>query len=142
LFADIAKTPAAQTLARRLETGGALLCAGICVPAQPFFAALLQTIFPTRPIVIVAPDLKTQENFQQDLETWIAQRPSANAHPLFYPAWEIFRTKTSCRTPMSSATACKRSSRSLTIQNAKFKTQNCRDERHRAAAKNLCAGEI
>ena len=90
MFADIAKTPAAQTLARRLETGGALLCAGICVPAQPFFAALLQTIFPTRPIVIVAPDLKTQENFQQDLETWIAQRPSANAHPLFYPDWEIF----------------------------------------------------
>jgi transcription-repair coupling factor (superfamily II helicase) len=73
-----------QALARRLENGGALPCAGICASAQPFFAALLQTIFPARPIVIVAPDLKTQENFQQDLETWLG------ASPLFYPPWEIF----------------------------------------------------
>jgi transcription-repair coupling factor (superfamily II helicase) len=84
LFADIAKTPAVQAFARRLEDGGALPCAGICASAQPFFAALLQNIFPTRPIVIVTPDLKTQENFQQDLETWL------NTAPLFYPAWEIF----------------------------------------------------
>ena len=51
---------------------------------------MLRQIFPKRPIVIVAPDLKTQENFQQDVETWLAQFPSANSHLLFYPAWEIF----------------------------------------------------
>jgi transcription-repair coupling factor (superfamily II helicase) len=83
-FADIAKTPAVQSLARRLEDGGALPCAGVCASAHPFFAALLQNIFPTRPIVVVTPDLKTQENFQQDLETWFG------ASPLFYPPWEIF----------------------------------------------------
>ena len=73
-----------QSLARRLENGGALPCAGICAPAQPFFAALLQKLFPQRPIVIVTPALKTQENFQQDIETWL------DLSPLFYPAWEIF----------------------------------------------------
>jgi transcription-repair coupling factor (superfamily II helicase) len=73
-----------QALARRLGDGGVLPCAGICASAQPFFAALLQNIFPTRLIVIVTPDLKTQENFQQDLETWLG------ASPLFYPPWEIF----------------------------------------------------
>ncbi len=67
-----------------MENGGALSCAGVCASAQPFFAALLQNIFPTRPVVIVTPDLKTQENFQQDLETWLG------ASPLFYPPWEIF----------------------------------------------------
>ena len=37
-----------------------------------FFAVLLQKIFPQRPVVVVAPDLKTQESFQQDIETWLA----------------------------------------------------------------------
>jgi hypothetical protein len=32
-------------------------------PRSRFFAALLQTIFPQRPVVIVAGDLKTQESF-------------------------------------------------------------------------------
>ncbi|MCX6893919.1 MAG: transcription-repair coupling factor, partial [Verrucomicrobia bacterium] len=61
-----------QSLARRLEQGGALSCAGICPSAQPFFAALVQQLFPRRPVV-----------FQQDLETWLG------ASPQFYPAWEI-----------------------------------------------------
>jgi transcription-repair coupling factor (superfamily II helicase) len=90
LLAEILQTPAVQSLARRLEHGGAQTFSGIAAPAQPFFAALLQTIFPTRPIVIVTPDLKTQENFQQDIETWLAQRSTLNARLLFYPAWEVF----------------------------------------------------
>ncbi|HEY1719407.1 MAG TPA: transcription-repair coupling factor [Verrucomicrobiae bacterium] len=73
-----------QSLARRLENGGVLSCTGVCASAQPFFAALLRQIFQNRPIVIVTPDLKTQENFQQDLETWLGMSP------LFYPPWEIF----------------------------------------------------
>ena len=71
LFADIARSPAVQSLARRLENGGALSCAGVSRAAQPFFAVLLQKIFPNRPILIVAEDLKTQESFQQDIETWL-----------------------------------------------------------------------
>ncbi len=72
-----------QTLARRLEHGGALSLAGLTKPAQPFFGALLHEIFPHRQIVVVVDNLKTQESFQQDLETW------TGAAPLFYPAWEV-----------------------------------------------------
>ena len=82
LFADIAKAPAVQTLARRLEPGGVFSCANITLPAQPFLAALLRNIFPQRPIVAVTENLKMQESFQQDLETWLG------TSPLFYPAWE------------------------------------------------------
>ena len=56
---------------------------GVCASAQPFLAAVLRQIFPRRPIVVVTDNLKTQESFQQDLETWMG------AAPLFYPAWEV-----------------------------------------------------
>ncbi len=72
-----------QSLVRRVENGGVLSCAGVCQAAQPFFAVLLQKISPGRPLVVVAPDLKTQERYQQDIETWLG------ASPLFYPPWEI-----------------------------------------------------
>jgi transcription-repair coupling factor (superfamily II helicase) len=104
LFADIVKTPAAQSLARRLENGGAFSFSGVAAPAQPFFAALLHKLSPQRPVVIVTENLKTQESFQQDLETWLqleskvesrkfkaeTQLPSSSSHLLFYPAWEVF----------------------------------------------------
>ena len=93
-----------------------MTCAGVSQAAQPFFAVLLQNIFPQRPIVIVTENLKTQESFQQDLETWLglestahspqsktgevsfsilpplAQRSKAEtapSSPLFYPAWDV-----------------------------------------------------
>jgi hypothetical protein len=53
--------------------------------AQPFVAALLARLFPKRPIVVVTAGLKTQEIFQQDMETWAG----GGAKPLFYPDWEI-----------------------------------------------------
>jgi transcription-repair coupling factor (superfamily II helicase) len=81
-FAEVSQTPAVQSLARRLEAGGALPCPGVSPAAQPFFAALLQKHFPNRPIVLVAENLRTQESFQQDLETWLG------SSSLFYPAWE------------------------------------------------------
>ncbi len=99
MFADIVQVPAVQTLARRLEPGGALSSVNVSAAAQPFFAVLLQRIFPGRPIVVVTENLKTQESFQQDLETWTGletkfQVPSSKAAEapsslLFYPAWEI-----------------------------------------------------
>jgi transcription-repair coupling factor (superfamily II helicase) len=82
LFADIAQTPAVQSVARRLETGDALSFSSAAAPAQPFFAALVRQLFPHRPVVVVTEDLKMQESFQQDLETWLGKSP------LFYPAWE------------------------------------------------------
>ena len=84
LFADILNVPAVQSLARRMEHGKVLFFSGVTAAAQPFFAALLHNIFPQRPIVVVAENLKQQESFQQDLETWLG------SSPLFYPAWEIF----------------------------------------------------
>jgi transcription-repair coupling factor (superfamily II helicase) len=81
-----------------------LSCAGVAAPAQPFLAALLHRLFPRRPIVVVAAGPKTQERFQQDLETWLAlkfearnskpelgdlQPSTLNPQPLFYPAWEV-----------------------------------------------------
>jgi transcription-repair coupling factor (superfamily II helicase) len=116
LFADILKAPAVQGLAQQLEHGGVLTCAGVSQAAQPFFAVLLQNFFPQRPIVIVTDNLKTQESFQQDLETWLslastvhspqskagevsssilhplARRGKAETAPssaLFYPAWDV-----------------------------------------------------
>ncbi len=85
-----------------------MTCAGVSQAAQPFFAVLLQNFFPQRPIVIVTENLKTQESFQQDLETWLALKckvsepssiPAAleqsegglhsPSSPLFYPAWDV-----------------------------------------------------
>src|SRR5580698_7968851 len=68
LFADIRKAPAVQSLARRVEHGGALPFPGVATSAQPFFAALLQKVFPRRPIVAVTENLKTQESCHHDLE--------------------------------------------------------------------------
>jgi len=81
-LADLASAPAAQSLVRRLEPGGVLSCPGVCSSAQPFFAALLTRLFPQHTLVIVAPDPKTQERTQQDLETWLGHAP------LYYPPWE------------------------------------------------------
>ena len=103
LFADILKAPAVQRLAQRLENGGVLTCAGVSQAAQPFFAVLLQIFFPQRPIVIVTDNLKTQESFQQDIETWLdevrgqkcevrtEQPPTSHLspRPFFYPAWDV-----------------------------------------------------
>jgi transcription-repair coupling factor (superfamily II helicase) len=85
-----------------LETGGVVSCVGITASAQPFLAALLHQQFPTRPILVTTSDLKTQESFQQDIETWLCQMREQTASPrsdpsdppsapgtLFFPAWEI-----------------------------------------------------
>ena len=98
LPADLLQTPAVAALARRVESGGAFLHSGVTAAAQPFFAVLLARLFPGRPIVLVTDNLKSQESFQQDLETWLAAAgPGSSADAAlnpdlnirFYPAWEI-----------------------------------------------------
>jgi len=86
-----------------VEQGGVPVFSGVAGPARPFFAALLQRLFPHRPVVVVTENLKSQESFQQDLETWLAaesivqsqsskgeptQLSTSNFQLLFYPAWE------------------------------------------------------
>jgi len=104
LFDRVSQTPAVQSLAQRLEQGGALPCAGIHAAAQPFLAVLLRHIFPARPVLVVTDSVKSQEAFQQDLATWSNiesrvrvpeskaeshQLSTLNPQPLFYPAWEV-----------------------------------------------------
>jgi transcription-repair coupling factor (superfamily II helicase) len=92
LFAKVLQTPAVQLLVERAEEGGVLSCAGVSLAAQPFFAVLLRGRFPHRPIVVVTDQLKTQEVFQQDINTWIAALDSASqkaSRSLFFPSWEI-----------------------------------------------------
>ena len=79
-----------------MEKGGALAYAGVGAAAHPFLAVLLRHLFPQRPILVVADNLKTQESFQQDVETWLASevpdslsRESPPSSPLYYPAWEV-----------------------------------------------------
>ncbi len=81
----MASAAAAQALRRRLEEGGVLSLGPVSTGAQPFLAALFARLFPERPVVVVTDGLKTQEIFQQDLETWAG----GGAKPLFYPDWEI-----------------------------------------------------
>ena len=100
LFAAVAKTPAVQSLQRRLEEGGALSCAGVSAAAQPFWAAFARHILPRHVIVVVTAGLKVQEIFHRDITTWLqlsacATSPAENAPcsplpapPLFFPAWE------------------------------------------------------
>lgn len=74
-----------------------LSCGGISPAAQPFFAVLLRLQFPHRPILAVTAGLKTQENFLQDVTTWLQAHegelesgpPIAPQRPLFFPSWEI-----------------------------------------------------
>ncbi|HEY2328236.1 MAG TPA: transcription-repair coupling factor [Verrucomicrobiae bacterium] len=105
-----------QSLARRVEAGGAQVFSGITASAQPFFAALLQKLFPQRLIVIVAENLKTQENFQQDLETWLGKPP------LFYPAWEILPHEG--KLPPVDVIADRLEALVALAENSKLKTQN------------------
>jgi hypothetical protein len=81
LFARASQTPVVRSLAQRLEKEGILSGEGIDGAAQPFLAVLLRYLCPTRPIVVVTENLKLQESFQQDVETWIKfQVPAAGFH--------------------------------------------------------------
>ncbi len=90
----VANAPAGHALRRRLEQGGALSLAKVSAPAQPFVAALIRELLPQRTLVVVTDDLRTQESFQQDIETWsrwqsFARGTEAPAAILFHPAWDI-----------------------------------------------------
>jgi transcription-repair coupling factor (superfamily II helicase) len=112
VFDRASQTPVAHSLAQRLEKGGVLSGEGIDPAAQPFLAVLLARLYPKRPIVVITANLKLQESFQQDMETWLGLiRPAPKAGSrepgaaqgadrdiprppvpgprlFFYPAWE------------------------------------------------------
>ncbi|MBM3871905.1 MAG: hypothetical protein FJ392_13270, partial [Verrucomicrobia bacterium] len=82
LFARFRTTPAAQSLLRRMGSGGALSCGGVTGSGHAFLAAWLHWEFPDRPVVLVAENLKAQETLHQDLETWFkAAAPGRRFEP-------------------------------------------------------------
>ncbi len=93
LAAEVLQTPGIAGLRSRLEPGAILSLETVARAAQPFFAATLRWLFPNRTIVVVADDLRAQEMFLQDLQTWLALTPEGGPGPapapLFFPAWEM-----------------------------------------------------
>ncbi len=95
LTASVTACPAAQALQQRIAAGGALSLDEVTAPAWPFLTALLHRWFPRRPLLVVTRDLKTQEVFHQDLQTWLTTNPGGTdaprpaIRPLFFPAWEV-----------------------------------------------------
>ena len=61
---------------------------GAAVSSHGFIAATLAHRFPGRPVLLIAPGVKTQEYLQQDCETWL-QQFQVKQRPLYYPAWEV-----------------------------------------------------
>ena len=113
LFAEIANAPAVQSLARRLENGGALSFSGVAAPSWPFLAALFKQHFPRRPVVVVTDNLKAQEIFQAGfgnvaeygcdafsmvitcsciipLTPTLSPKGEREHKLLFFPEWEVF----------------------------------------------------
>ena len=89
-LAKLRKTPVFQTLSESAATGKLLSLNGICQGAQAFLAAVLAQATKGRTVVVVCPDGKLQERFQQELETWlpaVTKRPTEP--PLFFPAWDV-----------------------------------------------------
>ena len=80
LFEVALGSPLVAPLKRRLEAGDFLSLNSVADAAKPFIIALLSQIS-DRPILVVTHDLKSQEAFFNDLQTFL---PTAQ----FYPAWE------------------------------------------------------
>ncbi len=73
-----------------MDQGRVLSLSGVAGSAQPFLVSILCRLFPTRPILVITDNLKTQELFAQDLATWLQVAGGASAQaPLFFPSWEI-----------------------------------------------------
>ena len=104
MWARFEATPAAQELVQRVEKGGVLLVQGVAEPAQPFLVAWLHLCFPGRVILVVTPEARRQEQFQQDLETWLrvlrvdpgslgdaegSGSSVVGGLSLYFPAWEV-----------------------------------------------------
>jgi transcription-repair coupling factor (superfamily II helicase) len=64
-----------------VEKGESLSFDAVSPAAQPFLAVLLSSLLPNRPIIVVTDNLKTQEIFQQDIQTWLAQIPDPSPPP-------------------------------------------------------------
>jgi transcription-repair coupling factor (superfamily II helicase) len=99
LLADVLKTPSLSSLRQRIERGDSLPLETVARAAQPFLPAIIRRMFPERPIVVVTEDLRAQESYYQDLQTWISGSDPDSASSVasalaFYPAWEMLPHET------------------------------------------------
>jgi transcription-repair coupling factor (superfamily II helicase) len=107
LFTRLTKTAALESFQNKLEGGGGRLsCRGVSRASQALVCVLLTRLFPDRPVLVVTEGSKAQEQFHQDIETWLeleategvaAARPKSTKGKAksvsgtglqFYPAWE------------------------------------------------------
>jgi len=89
-LAKLRETPPIQAVLYGAEPGEVLSLGGISQGAQAFSAAVLAHFAKGRPVVLVCPTGKLQEQLQQELETWLpALTKSPAKPPLFFPAWDV-----------------------------------------------------
>ena len=89
-LAKLRETPALQAVLNGAEPGGVSPLGGVSQGAWAFSAAVLAHSAKGRPVLVVCPTGKLQEQLQQELETWLpalAKRPAKP--PLFFPAWDV-----------------------------------------------------
>jgi len=89
-LAKLRETPALQAILNGAGPGEALSVNGISQGSWAFLAALLAHFAKGRPVVVVCPAGKLQEQLQQELETWLLALGKRLAKPpLFFPAWDV-----------------------------------------------------
>jgi len=89
-LAKLRETPSLQAVLYGAEPGEVLSLGGISQGAQAFSAAVLALSANGRPVVVVCPTGKLQEQLQQELETWLPALTKRLAKsPLFFPAWDV-----------------------------------------------------
>ncbi len=105
LFTRLTKTAALESFQNKLEGGGGRLsCRGVSRASQSLVCVLLTRLFPGRPVLVVTEGSKSQEQFHQDIQTWLelesteaavrsksskgAAKSVSDTGLQFYPAWE------------------------------------------------------
>ena len=89
-MAKLRETPALQAVLEGAEPGELLSLGGVSQGAWAFSAAVLAHFAKGRPVVVVCPTGKLQEQLQQELELWLPVLAKRLAKPpLFFPAWDV-----------------------------------------------------
>jgi len=89
-LAKLRETPALQAVLEGAEPGGVLSLGGVSQGAWAFSVAVLAHFAKGRPVVVVCPTGKLQEQIQQELELWLPALAKRLAKPpLFFPAWDV-----------------------------------------------------